>query len=358
MLDQPPNPRSNLNVGCENVSEFLIAHCIEQALIVAAKIRLGDALDGQPTSAEELARRTQTDSGALLPLLRILASLGVIVETPSMEFVNVISSPLEQLRARSLYVGDAEMWSVWGAAEGAIRSGVSAVEALYGLSFYELLEARPELASNFHGYLLELCRTDVESITEAIDLSTAKVVVEVGGGSCALLAHLLAVNPVLRGIALELPAAAVLARRVVPDAIVDRITFVEGDARQTVPGDGDVYLMKSVLCDWNDTNCLRILQNLAAAMRPESALVLVERLSEPRGQSLYEQAMDLQSVLLFGGGGLRSEAHISNLLDHAGLQIVRQVATKEFSIIEARLCEPDGRKPAHSVESGNPRQVP
>ena len=46
-----------------------------------------------------------------------------------------------------------------------------------------------------------------------------------------------------------------------PDArLADRCVYVEGDMFKGIPS-ADVYLMKHILHDWNDDECVQVLRN-------------------------------------------------------------------------------------------------
>jgi hypothetical protein len=57
--------------------------------------------------------------------------------------------------------------------------------------------------------------------------------------------------------------------------IVCRVSIVEGDFfnSDTIPSDGDCYVMKFILHDWNDDNSIAILKALVASM-PVGARIL------------------------------------------------------------------------------------
>ena len=64
----------------------LSGYWISQAVYVAAKLRLADALSDGPRNCHELAAATGTSERALYRLLRALAGIGVFVEDESRMF--------------------------------------------------------------------------------------------------------------------------------------------------------------------------------------------------------------------------------------------------------------------------------
>jgi len=111
--------------------------------------------------------------------------------------------------------------------------------------------------------------------------------------------------------------------------VADRCELVEGDFFSSVPAGGDVYVLKSVLHDWDDERCVAILRRCREAMDDAARLVIVElALPErmtPSGPVLSAALLDL-IMLAYASGRERTEAEFTQLLDQAGLRLVRTTA--------------------------------
>jgi hypothetical protein len=96
---------------------------------------------------------------------------------------------------------------------------------------------------------------------------------------------------------------------------------VEGDFFTRVPEGGDVYLLKSVLHDWDDERCRTILTQCRAAMSPRARLVIVEIVlpdHTTNDPDLVPGAL-LDLIMLAGAGGReRTRSEFAALLDAAG----------------------------------------
>ena len=107
--------------------------------------------------------------------------------------------------------------------------------------------------------------------------------------------------------------------------VADRCELVEGDFFSSVPAGGDVYVLKSILHDWDDERCVSILQNCRAAMDEGVRLAIIELLLPERmtasGPLLSAALLDL-IMLAYAGGRERTEAEFTQLLDQAGLRLV------------------------------------
>ena len=100
-----------------------------------------------------------------------------------------------------------------------------------------------------------------------------------------------------------------------------RCRFVSGNMLSTVPPDGDVYILKSILHDWDNGKCVQILGNVEKVMQPEARLILIERMMPAElEQSIGMTTADL-NMLCLNGGGERTEAEFAALLDSAGFEL-------------------------------------
>jgi hypothetical protein len=106
----------------------------------------------------------------------------------------------------------------------------------------------------------------VAPVLDDVEFSGFQRVCDIGGGHGHLLCTLLREEPGDEGIVLELPD-------VVqnddehwhePMDLEDRVEFVAGDFFQAVPS-ADAYLLKHILHDWNDAECIDILSTIREA---------------------------------------------------------------------------------------------
>lgn len=101
------------------------------------------------------------------------------------------------------------------------------------------------------------------------------------------------------------------------------------------------YYIHRCLHDWPDSDCLVILQHLAAAMTPNVSRLLVSEIVMPRGGVDIQTAWSDVNMMTFGGVE-RSEAQWIDLLDRAGLQIVHMHGERGgcwFRVLEIVLKE-------------------
>ena len=319
-----------------------------QALHVAASLGLADLLAGAPRSSDELAAATNTHAPSLRRLLRALAAFGVFREEEDGCFA--LAPPGECLRAdlpgsaRPLVLmwGHEDFRRTWDALEHCVRTGETAAKHLFGSDdAFARYAADPGLGAAFNAGMTVMSAATADAVVAAYDFSGARLVVDVGGGHGRLIAAVLSANPSLRGVLFDLPSVVRGATGLLAQArVADRCRVLGGDMFAAVPEGGDLYLLKSVIHDWDDGRALAVLANCRRAMQaPGSRLLLVERLLPERMEptpAARSHALGDLNMLVRTGGLERTEGEFRKLLDEAGLRLVRVLPTSShLSLIEA-----------------------
>jgi SAM-dependent methyltransferase len=182
-----------------------------------------------------------------------------------------------------------------------------------------------------------------EALRAVRDLSSIGTVVDVGGGQGRLLAGLLEATPGLSGVLLDRPEVVAGAEAVLRAAgVADRCAVVGGDFFASVPPGGDAYVLAQIVHDWPDAEALAILSACHRAMAPGARLWVIEQVLPPEDDpDPSERAgltlMDLNMLVLFGGGQQRTGEEYRQLLGAAGFDEVAVVPAEgtPWSVVEA-----------------------
>ncbi|KAK7943968.1 uncharacterized protein PG986_013081 [Apiospora aurea] len=78
-----------------------------------------------------------------------------------------------------------------------------------------------------------------------------------------------------------------------PAAVADRVSFSAHSFFEPQPVQADIYLIKLILHDWPDAECLKILRGLIPALRPGAKVIILEYLGN------YGTATDVRVMALF-----------------------------------------------------------
>ncbi len=325
--------------------EIIGASWMSQAVCVAAELRIADLLAGEPRRIEALARAADCDPAALLRLVRALASLGLCVEHEDGTFALTATGELLRaeahlsLRSWTIWWGR-HLWPLWGGLGQSVRTGETARRLLGGHNRYEQVEADPEAAAMFDRGMVELTRLVAGSVIRTYDFADVRTLVDVGGGYGELLTSLLGAYPQMRGVLFGLPHAVRRAEaRVAAAGLASRCALVAGSFFDAVPRGGDVYLLKSILHNWDDERGVSLLRSCHRAMAVDARLVLVERVmparmtDSPDGRAAARADLNM---LVNVGGRERTQRELATLLDSAGFAATKYLPTAlGYTVIEA-----------------------
>jgi len=321
------------------------ANWMAQAIYVAAELRLADLLTDGPKSSQELAVVTGTHAPSMQRLLRALVTLDICKECENGSFELAIlgdilrSDSPDSLRSWLLLVGG-QQWSLWGRLLDSIKTGKTAREIISGQQLFENLERDPVAAAIFNQAMVQITRRITHDVVRSYDFSRSKRIVDVGGGYGELLAAILLANPGTQGVLFDLPNASEPGRRHMASmGLAERCEIVTGNFFQAIPSHGDAYLVKGIMHDWNDEQCILILNNCRRVIAKDGKLLLVERvipmqLDTSETHQLIVRA-DL-NMLIGTGGRERTEGEFQKLLSLSDFRLNRAIAIEQsFNIIEA-----------------------
>lgn len=307
--------------------DFLRGALATRTLGLVADLGVADALAAGPRPVHDLAREAGADPDTLHRILRALASDGVFAEEEHGVFRNTEAS--EALRRGGGWDDFAHLFGgVWHRAAGeldATSSGPS-FRRISGIDFWSWLARNPSERAAFDRAMVEGTDRRVERLA-AVDWRGDETVVDVGGGNGSLLVELLRRQPGLRGVVFDLPETTRDEA-----ALGDRCTFVAGDFFDRVPT-GDVYILATILHDWDDESAAAILRTIrtAAPAAPGTRLLVLESVIQPGNEPDGAKWLDLLMLALFGGRE-RDEAQWRALLESAGFEPLQI----EDGLIEAR----------------------
>src|SRR3954468_21156170 len=180
------------------------------ALFAFVDLGVPDHLDVARTPSE-LAERVGADADALGRLLAFLASRGCVKRDRrgrySANRVTRLLTHGNDWAGWVRFVGAGWTMAAYANLLAAVRDGGDPMVAAHGSDFFAYLSAHPEAASAFHDAMAAGARLQALMLGSKLRLDAANAVLDVGGGTGSVVAHLLAMNPRLRGAVLDLPEA-------------------------------------------------------------------------------------------------------------------------------------------------------
>jgi 2,7-dihydroxy-5-methyl-1-naphthoate 7-O-methyltransferase len=324
------------------------------ALRVAATLRLADLMPDDGTGGGavigDLAERTGCDPDALARMLRHLVQHGVFTEPRPGQFAANQTAAMLRTGQPGLMWLDLDgfggrMDLAFTALAHTVRTGEPAWEQVFGLPFWDYLDANPAISASFDATMA--VDGGNSAVAERYDWTTVEHVADIGGGTGTLIAEVLQRNPGLRGTVADLPETAARAREYLAGlGLGGRCEVVGQSFFDPLPGGADAYLLNRVIHDWDDAAATAILRRCAEAAGSAGRVLVVESHGTPGGDAAAFAEMNLR-MLVLAGGRERTLDDYAALAANAGLQVtaVHEISERDL-IIE---CIVSGNQRSRSV---------
>lgn len=321
--------------------QMITGYWVTQIVHGAAVANYAEHLRTGPSTAEKLAALAGMNASAVFRHLRACASLGLVdfdghkfAATPVLDTLR--RDHPQSMRGFALSQPATGHWLPWGRFTEALRTGTPQAVAALGAGIFEYFGRAPAEANAFTESMEGMTALVASEAARVLDTKGVGRVVDIGGASGALLAPLLEVNPLLKATLFDLPNVIEgEAFTNIPDRIRGRIDKVGGDFFQSVPS-ADLYLLKWILHDWSDEECVTILRNCRDAIAPNGRVAIFELVLGEVGETGLAPLMDLNMLVMLTGRE-RSLAEYAELLAKAGFGEVAITHTQSpMAVITAR----------------------
>ncbi|KAL4931010.1 S-adenosyl-L-methionine-dependent methyltransferase [Aspergillus undulatus] len=357
----------SLVYALETPREAIIRHCWSEstgyaALETAVALNLFTALDANdtPKTVAELALATGSDPALLGRLMKHIAAMGVITETGRDEYRSTGFSKVLTVEKYS----DAFPLMTSRFTKGILalpeflektnyQNPTSATDTAFQLGyntkmgFFGHVQQEPVTARRFNNHMGVYAQGRKrwmdpgfylvqEQLIEGTQISKDDVLlVDVGGSFGHDLLDFRRKWPDVPGrlVLQDLPEVVSSVKDKYPDIEVMGHNFF---TEQPIKG-ARAYYMHSVLHDWPDSNCEKILANIVAAMKPGYSKLLVNENVIP-DTGAYWETTSLDLIMMQIGSGERTERQWHSLLESAGLKITK-IWTAQRGVESLIECE-------------------
>lgn len=312
--------------------DIIRGHMIMQSVAAIVRLRIPQLLLDKPHSVEDLACKTGAIQSRLLRVLKGL-ELAEIVRVNDTGLWDL--QPMGELLASKKYGfsslaamnSDPYFWDKWSRCTDVLK-GSGQNDCIVSGDPWENYDDNDHEFELFDQAMDNTIELMAQCIFDNLELSNHKKIIDVGGGSGSLVASLLNLNDNLEGVVTD-RAATVEKSRKKYSALSDRLQWQACDFIRDPQPNGDIFILKDVLHNWNDTDALTILKNCRQAMSHESRLWIIENLYS---QDFYW--MDIHLMVSFDGA-VRSYTDFQNLLRLGGLTINKTISiSKDYTLLE------------------------
>ncbi len=318
------------------IFQMMMGGWAAQCMATVARLGVVDELNDQAMSSDELARATGANSDSMGRLLRAAVATGLLTEdadrryhtTPAGDCLR--SDVTGSMRNLVIAVLAPGTWKPWGELYDAVITGQPTAKATLGSDLWHYYGDNPRELRWFANGMSDLSDVVAMDTVAAYDFSRFETIVDVGGSQGAMLAGALDAAPTARGVLFDRPEVIEAGRKTVASyGLGDRLETVGGDFFHEVPAGGDLYLLKSIVHDWDDTSARKILQTVRAAAKSSSSLLVVDMLMPDTitTEATAVTLMDLNMLVLLGGRE-RTVHELRILLGSAGWTLDRVIPTR------------------------------
>ncbi len=332
------------------VMQMVMGAWVSQTISSITRLGIPDLVQQHgPLTAAELttAHAVEARPDFLERALRACASVGIFTEDADGRFgptplsgVLTADSPVSVKKLTEVFGGT--WWKVWTGLPEALASGQPQAKAQLGMEYWDYCKANPKEMEDFGEAMKSNSLNSMNGVLEHCDFAGIGTVVDVGGGFGHLALALLARYPDLHGVVLDVPDLSPIAQKHAasePDDVVRRLRFQGGDMFEDVP-EGQVYVLKHIIHDWDDARCIQLLQHCHTRMQDPGRLICVDAVLPPMGDTGSPPAkfLDIDMMVfipgkertaaqwraLYAAAGFRVES-ITPLIDNFGASIVQGV---------------------------------
>jgi predicted transcriptional regulator len=328
----------------QKLLELGYAFVLSKAIHTAADLKIADALENNPLTLKDLASKLNYNELALYRLMRVLVSHGIFEENENHEYMLTELSKLLIFDDKNLFrvalakEMDERWWNALGHLSETVQSGKPAFEEIYKESWYDYLENNESARSRFDQGMSQYSEEEDKDIADKFNFSNYKTIIDVGGNKGGLLSNILKTHKSSQGIIFDLLETTKNSKEFLKNIqeIEGRYEVAAGSffEENTIPQKGNLYILKRVIHNWDDSQSVKILKNCANQMSEDGRILVIDTiLPSDHSKSLLKDVDVLFSTL--GGGLERTLEEFKNMFKQAGLELkeVHKTGTR-MSIME------------------------
>lgn len=313
---------------------------ITRAIGTFVRLGIADALERGVDDYQAIATERGLIADRLYRLLRALSTAGIVAETSPGRFAltplgALLGSSCSASMSTAAVLLNDYFADMWARLDDALVDGDVGFDLVKGQPFFQWLKQHPDQAKQFHRMMVEVHGPETPPIIGAYDFGAFRHIIDLGGGNGSLLSAILAAFPGRKATLFDLPEGIAAAERG-EGGPLPGVALVAGDAFSAVPEGGDLYLLRHLIHDYDDADCLRILTSVRRAMSPQARVLVLEKPIPTDDRPTPGRWLDLH-VMLLSGGRERTLPEYERLFGQVGLKLARLVPTAHpaMDIIEA-----------------------
>jgi hypothetical protein len=347
---------SHLDAARYLYNEFYLGQVRLAVLRNVNTLRIADFLKDGPKDIKELAKLTNSHEQSLHRVMITAFQMGLFNMDGNVFSLNLISdllvtdTPASMSGLMAFTCEDFMVQSCVRLGE-TIQTGIPSFINVTGQTFYEHLREHEEQRNNFNAAMVAIDKTVSPLLATKYDWSGVNTFVDLGGGVGSSALHVLKENSKIKNaIVLEVQDVVDKAKKQIPNHIINfgaenvqRLTFAPGSMFEphTIP-QAQVYMLKNIVHDWNDTECDILLNNVKLMLNGDASkrLLVVEKIVQPDKIQPRTAGHDIIKMCFFHEHAKhRDISNFENMFSRNGFTLTKVVPLEDtdYYVMEGRV---------------------
>ncbi|XP_022140296.1 xanthohumol 4'-O-methyltransferase-like [Momordica charantia] len=338
--------------GQADIWRYMLCFADSMALKSAVQLQLADIINshGSPITLSQIASSIASSSASpnisyLARIMRLLVRRNIFAAHHPSDggdtLYGLTHSSRWLLRDSDLtlapmILAELHHWLVdpWHCFAEGVKEGGDIFQKANGHDIWGFASKNPQFNQLFNDAMASTSKVVINAILSVYKdgFNSVGSLADVGGGIGGAVSEIVKAYPHMKGINYDLP-------HVVSTATAyPGVTHVGGDMFESVPK-ADAIFMKWILHDWDDKECVRILENCRKAIPEKTGkVIIVEVVLNPEGEGAFDDTRLYFDLLMLAhtNGKERTEKEWKKILEEAGFRRYKLVTLPALtSIIEA-----------------------
>ncbi|KAN0003451.1 hypothetical protein ACTFIZ_009597 [Dictyostelium cf. discoideum] len=281
--------------------------------------------DGLPKTYQQVAEKTKTSPIGIHKLLRYFTSIGFFEEDLNNLGTFKKTSKLSLFTSEKFAIfvewcNGNLVYDMMKSIPGSIETGEPQCHKSLGANdWWDLIKTPGE--EEFFKNTMKVSSCDaIKGALNFIDFSSFKKIVDIGGSHGTFVGEILEKYPNSHGTNFDLESFFNGAGELIKNP---RLEHKSGNFFESVP-EGDCYILKRVLHDWKDEDCIKILETIGKSILPNGKVIIFDCIIDPKNYIKGHLYLDVMMFHFFGSEE-KTIQQFTDISDKAGFKIDKVV---------------------------------
>jgi len=305
-----------------------IANAFRESRILLSAIELGifSVIDKHLISAEDVAKKINTDTRVTDRLLNALCAMGLLKKVKGRFFNSDLASKY-LVEDKPDFMGNLfhtnHLWKSWSNLTESIKQGSS-------LKSEKTKEEKHNWTEAFIGAMHYRGVNQGKILAMMIDLSNVKKMLDVGGGSAAFSMEIVKKNPSIQATVLDLPHVIPLTKKYVTEAgLQNNFDFIEGSYFSLDFESSYDLILLSAIIHMNSYEQNKLLVNKCSDVLDKNGMLIINDfiMNEDRTKPYHGTLFALNMLVGTANGDTYTEQEIKEWFESAGFSKIERKNT-------------------------------